>query len=100
MTLYISGPITGQPNYKQNFARAAEQLRAAGYDVLNPADFPHPDPQDWHQCMRYDIARMMHEAQGLALLPGWATSRGACIERTLSCALDIPVKDLETWLVS
>jgi len=37
-TIYIAGPMSGLPefNYPAFFA-AAEQLTAAGYDVLNPA---------------------------------------------------------------
>ena len=34
---YLSGPITGNLNYMQQFDRAASELAQAGYDVINPA---------------------------------------------------------------
>lgn len=35
---YLSGPITGQKNYRQQFARAAGALKELGYIVINPAE--------------------------------------------------------------
>ena len=34
---YLSGPITGNPNYEQQFLQAAEALAREGRDVINPA---------------------------------------------------------------
>jgi len=38
MKIYISGPISGleRVDYMANFAEAERELRAQGYDVLNP----------------------------------------------------------------
>lgn len=36
--IYISGPVTRDPNYRLKFRAAAEQLKLRGYDVVNPAD--------------------------------------------------------------
>ena len=33
---YLSGPITGHKNYRQQFARAAGTLKEMGYAVINP----------------------------------------------------------------
>ena len=35
---YLSGPITGHKNYRQQFARAAGTLKEMGYAVINPAE--------------------------------------------------------------
>lgn len=34
---YLSGPVTGNPDYKKQFAWSAKQLTRMGYDVINPA---------------------------------------------------------------
>lgn len=39
MRVYLSGPITGVENYRDNFRNAAERLRADGImDIINPAE--------------------------------------------------------------
>lgn len=54
-------------------------------------------PRDWVWYMRKALA-MLLECDGLALLPGWSTSRGARIERELADALGFPVARASTWL--
>lgn len=36
MKIYISGAITGEPNYKKTFDEAEAALKAAGHIVINP----------------------------------------------------------------
>lgn len=38
--VYIAGPITNNPNYKENFAAVAEKLKELGLEPVNPADAP------------------------------------------------------------
>ncbi len=38
--IYIAGKITGDPHYKEKFARVQKDLEAEGYIVLNPAILP------------------------------------------------------------
>ena len=38
--VYIAGAITDDPNYKQKFNKAAEEVRALGFDVYNPTSLP------------------------------------------------------------
>lgn len=96
--LYVSGPMTGFPdlNYPA-FNRAAEQLRAAGYEVTNPVDKDVPDTAPWLEHMRADIKLMM-DCDGVALLPGWQHSRGANVEINLAHGLGLPVHGLVAWL--
>ena len=37
MKVYIAGAITDNPNYKEQFNKAEERLKAAGHEVINPA---------------------------------------------------------------
>lgn len=82
--VYIAGPMSGLPELNHPaFNAAASALRGAGYDVVNPAELV-PDPgTEWHACMRTDIRELV-TCDAVALLPGWETSRGACIEQRLA----------------
>lgn len=102
-TLYVAGPMIGLPEYNYPaFKTAVAKLRARGYRVLNPVDAeehnPTPGtPQAWDWYMRHAL-RMVLEANGLALLPGWTASRGAALEVHVACALHLDVRPLGEWL--
>lgn len=77
MTAYISGRITGDPDYKRKFAAHAEELTQAGYKVMSPAALPeglHPA-----EYMRIDLA-MIDAADVVVFLPDWEESMGAILE--------------------
>ena len=40
MKVYIAGKITGNPNYREEFAAAERKVRALGDIPLNPAVLP------------------------------------------------------------
>lgn len=88
---YIAGPMTGQPDLNfPAFHRAAAQLRAQGHEAVNPAEI-NPDPSaGWNACMRADIAQLV-TCDGIFLLPGWESSKGASLERHIARALDMQV---------
>lgn len=33
---YISGPVTGNENYMQQFEEAEQKIKACGFNVINP----------------------------------------------------------------
>ncbi len=76
-TVFLSGKISGDLNYRQKFARAAAMLEAAGYVVLNPATLP--DGFDYHAYMRI-CAAMLAECDAVCFLPCWVDSPGANVE--------------------
>lgn len=97
MKLYIAGPVTGLPEaeYTKNFEHAAAILRTMGYDVEVPVgNEPHPQFLDnlWAAYMRSAIKQMM-DCDGVVLLRGWHSSRGAKIERELALSIDMPVME-------
>lgn len=98
MCLYVSGPMTGLPEFNYPaFNQAAQDLRAAGYQVINPVDKDVPTSEPWLVHMREDI-RLMMDCDGVAILPGWQTSRGANVEIQLAHGLGLPVSNVVAWL--
>lgn len=78
MKIYISGKITGDPDYKAKFKAAAERLEAVGHIALNPAMLP--EGMSNVDYMRINFA-MMEAADWVLFLPDWEDSRGAALER-------------------
>lgn len=107
---YIAGPMTGLPelNFPAFHAAAAKQ-RAAGYEVINPAEInggadelvacANMDAQQmqahWVACMRKDIAQLM-TCNRIVLLNGWWNSRGARLERHIAESLGMEIVGAES----
>ena len=77
-TVYLAGKISGDPNYREKFAAAAQELEAAGLIVLNPAVLPK-EGFSWEAYMRISLA-MLDECETVFFLPDWKNSRGATWE--------------------
>jgi hypothetical protein len=91
MKLYIAGPMTGYPDLNfPTFHAEAARLRAMGFEIVNPAEIVTDQNAEWLTCMRADIKQLV-DCDGIALLPGWAKSRGAAIEQHLARALGLRV---------
>jgi len=86
---YIAGPMTGMPdlNFEAFHERAAE-LRAAGFEVENPAEINIDPGAKWEDCMRRDIPRLCL-CDAILLLPGWQKSRGARLEAMIARQLGL-----------
>lgn len=96
--LYLCGPMSGRPdsNYPA-FHRAAAALRAAGYQVTNPAENGLGPDAPWITHMRADIKAMM-DCDAVALLIDWHTSRGALAEVSLALQLGLDARGFELWV--
>lgn len=94
--LFISGGISGVPNYKEHFRRAQEQLYKLGYDTVNPADIVGRDGWKWFDWMKASIELLL-TCDGVALLPGYQYSKGANIEYALAESLGMPVRMVSEW---
>lgn len=98
-TLYIAGPMSGHQDFNYHaFHYAAADLRAAGYTVLNPAENPKPNPDpSWQDWMRVALGQLI-QADAIALLPGWGTSKGAKVENNIGRDLGLDVRPVMHWL--
>jgi hypothetical protein len=96
MKLYIAGPMTGLPEFNYPAFNAAEgMLKAAGYEVLNPAR--QPDGMEYADYLAFALADVF-ACDGIALLPYWDESPGANAEVALADALKKDASELGVWL--
>lgn len=91
MKIYISGPITGNDNFQEQFREAGVQLLTEYPDceIINPAmlNYCLPKSTTWQQYMDICIP-MLNQADAIYMLPGWKKSSGACIEYGYALATD------------
>jgi hypothetical protein len=91
--IYLSGPMAGLPDHNfPAFHAQAAQLRAAGYEVVNPAELQNSG-KTWEQCLRTDL-REMCTCDAIALMPGWESSKGANLELHVAHRLGMEVMHL------
>lgn len=97
-TLYLSGPMTGLPDFNAPaFNAAAQLLRHHGYTVFNPVENGVPADAAWAEHMRADIAALTR-CVVLVALPGCENSRGAQLEIHIAKCLDMPIYQLQQLL--
>ena len=58
--------------------------------MLNPAENPTPPCGTWQAYMRMALAQLV-TCDSITLLPGWARSKGACIEHFVAVHLGLAV---------
>jgi hypothetical protein len=97
LRLYLSGPMTGYPddNYPA-FAEAARSLRSRGFDVVSPAEDVPNREASWEHLMRHALRKMLSGTQGIVVLPGWKSSRGATVEVAVAKWLGLPILEWDS----
>lgn len=91
MKVYISGPMTGYPEYNfPAFHAAANAVRELGHEPINPADGVTDTGKPWEWYMRRAI-RMLTECDCVVTLDSWENSREAVLEVQLAIQLGMPV---------
>lgn len=118
MKLYLAGPMRGYAEFNfPAFRAAAAALRAAGHFVFSPAekdierhggvDISKGNSEgceakaaaehgfNLREAVGVDLAWICAEADGIALLPGWQASKGACAERAAAIALGLEIIELD-----
>ncbi len=117
MRLYVAGPMTGIPSFNiPAFDAAAAMLRAAGHDVISPAELDDPRIRaislasedgriatlethgaTWGDFLARDVKLLADDGiEGVAVLPGWDKSRGARLETFVASAMcGLPIYAIE-----
>lgn len=94
--IYLSGPMTGIPEHNRPlFNVKAQELREAGYKVINPADFKD---HSWVICLTRDLIFMLLFCRKIATLPGWKKSNGGNLENYVGNKLKYKRHTVEYWL--
>lgn len=89
MKVYISGRITGNENYMQDFQRAEDFLSRKHWDVVNPTKIsPFDKNKTWCDYMRDDL-KALCDCNAIYMLRGWWRSKGARFERRIAKKLKL-----------
>lgn len=97
MRVYVSGPMTGLPEFNfPAFHEAARRLRERGYDAVNPAEINAETGGDWHDYLKADI-KALCDCDALALLPGWMNSKGAHLELHIAHRLGLKIGTVDEF---
>lgn len=91
--IYISGPMTGHPEWGYPaFHAAEERLRGAGWEqVVNPAtNFEGRTDLPRSVYMAKDVGQLL-DCHAVFMLPGWQNSKGARLELALALELGMEV---------
>ena len=94
--LFLSGKITGDPDYRRKFYDAGYVLTSAGFAVMNPSALPS-EGFSHDEYMKVTMA-MLSVCDAVCLLPDWIESKGAQMEVEEATRADKPIFTFEEWL--
>ena len=91
MIIYLSGKITGTPDYEDRFKAAELELRKLGHIVINPVEIGKALEQSvpfdlWHDDYMAIDLHFLKRADAIYLLKGYENSMGAREEHTKAVA--------------
>lgn len=116
--LYVAGPMSGRPQFNYPaFDAMAEVLRDDGWIVQSPAEMDDPkvrqaamecetgdfaefyaklgvaghERETWGDFLSRDVKLIADDVDGIVLLDGWETSRGARLEAFVTLQVQKPV---------
>lgn len=87
MKVYISGAITNNPNYFNQFGETEGKLIAKGHNVINPA---RNQGYTYKEYIDIGLFELMH-CDAIYMLEGWEESTGARLEYEYAVAVGLEV---------
>lgn len=103
LSIYLAGPMTGIPDdNRPAFKAATLELTTQGFLVVSPDELDDLYPVAggsrkvplWSDYMERDIPFLLR-CDTVALLPGWRSSKGACLEALIANQLGKPVMEYQ-----
>ena len=93
MKIFISGPMSGKPNFnREAFFKAQEELEKLGYSVWNPAWLAYPSDTEFSKDAIYAIDNeALRHCDAIYMLKGWTHSDGAIEEHKIAVARDLTI---------
>jgi len=89
--IYLSGRITGiEKEAPALFKAAEEEVKALGYEPVNPFTISPEEGKTWVEYMRDDI-KALCDCKAIYLLSNWEDSKGAKAELTVANILGLTV---------
>ena len=79
------------------FNKAQEELEALGYEVENPASHGCGLEHTWEFYLKMALTQML-TCDAVCLLPGFAMSKGACLELYVAESLNMRIELEEHWV--
>lgn len=102
MTVFISGKITDNPNYREEFAQAEKMINSySGLVALNPTILPLGlNNRDYMQIG----LQMINNSDAIFMLPNWTESSGARVEHSYAKYLDMLIfyseEEMAPWAMN
>ena len=96
MTVFISGKITGNPNYREQFKKRAKDLELLGYTVYDPCSIGDHLKEElgreptYDEYMQRDL-KYLDNADAINFLPNWQESKGSNIEYNYAKSHNKPI---------
>lgn len=90
--IYLSSPITKDPDYRSTFAKLAKEWRAAGWQVFSAAEMNDMlgDDRGREDAMRVDIPILL-TCDSILMANGWESSRCCRCEWAIAEACGITI---------
>jgi nucleoside 2-deoxyribosyltransferase len=89
--IYLSGPVSRNPAWRQELGRAKEELlrRFTDVEIISPAEIDMEGHEgDWYFCMRKCVAAML-TCDKVVVLPDTDVSLGRSVEVAIASMLRI-----------
>lgn len=81
-TIYISGPVSDNARYREQFGAAERLLRMKGWKVVNPVKH-EKEGEEWEYYLKKDIKKLL-KCDTIYMMKGWSKSKGARLERIIA----------------